>query len=80
MRKKKTAIKNHILIPEHIKLSESEKKELLEKYHISVNELPKINSNDPAILDMKTKAGDIIKIIRKSSTAGESAYYRAVIN
>lgn len=80
MRKKKTAIKNHILIPEHIKLSEPEKKELLEKYHISLNELPKINSNDPAILDMNTKAGDVIKIIRKSSTAGESAYYRAVIN
>ncbi len=70
----------HILIPEHIKLSEKEKKELLERYHITTNELPKIMRSDPAIAHLKVKPGDVIKIIRKSPTAGKSIYYRVVSN
>ncbi|MEM2121457.1 MAG: DNA-directed RNA polymerase subunit H [Candidatus Woesearchaeota archaeon] len=70
----------HVLVPEHIKLSEAEKKELLEKYKISLNELPRILKNDPAIAHLNVKEGDVIKIIRKSESAGESIYYRVVVN
>ena len=73
-------IKKHVLVPKHTKVSEKEKKELLQKYQISVFDLPLIKKNDPAIKDIEVKAGDIVKIIRNSPTAGESIFYRAVIN
>jgi DNA-directed RNA polymerase subunit H (RpoH/RPB5) len=69
----------HVLVPEHIKLSESEKKELLDRYKISLNELPRILKNDPAIAHLNVKEGDVIKIIRKSDSAGKSIYYRVVV-
>ncbi len=71
-------IKKHVLVPKHIKLSEKEKQEVLEKYHISVKELPQIKKKDPAIVDLDAKHDDVIKIIRKSQTASESVFYRGV--
>lgn len=79
MRKKKPVIKKHVLIPKHIKLSEKEKKELFERYNISLEELPKIKKDDQAIARLNVKVGDVIKIIRQSPTAGEAAFYRGVI-
>jgi len=79
-KKKRIKIEKHILIPQHKKLSEKEKKELLEKYKISVRELPKIRIDDPAIQSLNPKIDDVIKIIRKSQTAGESIFYRRVIS
>ncbi|MCK4522261.1 MAG: DNA-directed RNA polymerase subunit H [Nanoarchaeota archaeon] len=72
-------VKNHILVPKHIKLSEKEKQELLQKYDISPRELPRILKKDPAIKDMDIKRGDVIKIIRKSQTSGEAIFYRCVV-
>ena len=77
---KKFDITKHGLVPKHIKLSDKDKKQLLEKYNITLNELPKILANDPAIKDLGLKTGDIVKIERKSKTAGEYDYYRGVIN
>ena len=79
-RRKKIIIKKHVLIPKHIKLSESDKKALFEKYHISHKELPKIKKDDPALHALNVKAGDVIRIIRKSETAEESIFYRGVVN
>lgn len=73
-------VESHGLVPKHIKLSEAEKKKLLEKYIITVKELPKILRNDPIILEVDAKAGDVIKIVRRSPVAGETFYYRAVVN
>jgi len=73
-------IKNHVLVPEHSKLTKKEIQELLEKYNLSLNELPKIGLTDPAITSLNVKQGDVIKITRDSSTAGKSIYYRVVIN
>ena len=70
----------HILVPEYKKLSEEEVKKLMEELQIdSLDYLPKIFTTDPAIQHLKPKPGDVIKIIRKSPTAGESIYYRVVI-
>jgi DNA-directed RNA polymerase subunit H len=41
--------------------------------------LPRILETDPAIKEMSPKPGDVVKIVRKSETAGESVYYRVVI-
>ncbi len=79
-KKKKLNVKNHVLIPKHEKLSEKEKKALLEKYNVSLTELPKIIKEDPAIEKLNVKEGDIIKITRKSETAGKAIFYRGVIS
>ena len=79
MAKTEIDITKHILIPKHTKLSDKERQELFEKYGISMRELPKIVKDDPAIASLDLKHGDVIRIIRKSPTAGESIFYRAVI-
>ena len=68
----------HVLVPKHAKLSEKEKEELFKKYNISLKEIPKILKSDPAIATLDVKIGEVIKIIRKSQTAGESVFYRGV--
>lgn len=73
-------IKKHMFVPEHIKLSPNEKKDLLDAYGVSFKHLPKILTTDPAIAHLSVKPGDVIKIIRKSSTSGESVFYRGVDN
>ena len=77
---KRIPIAKHGLIPKHEKLSDKEKHQLLEKYQISLRELPKMLVDDPGIQKVNAKPGDIIKIIRKSQTAGESFFYRCVTN
>lgn len=73
-------INKHYLVPKHVKISESEKKQLLEKYNINPKSLPKILKEDPGIIALHLKSGEIVKIVRKSKTAGETVYYRVVIN
>ncbi len=68
----------HALIPKHKKLSEKDKKELLDKYKITVNELPSIKKSDPALTGMDAEPGDVIKIERESPTAGSTVFYRGV--
>ncbi len=78
--KKKIFIKEHVLVPKHVKCSAKEKEELLKKYNITINELPKIKKSDQAISQLDAKPGDVIKIIRKSPTADEALFYRCVVN
>lgn len=73
-------VKSHILVPKHSKLSEKDKKELFEKYMITVNDLPGIDITDPAIMDLDVKEGDVIRIDRRSPTAGTTVFYRGVIS
>jgi DNA-directed RNA polymerase subunit H len=56
-----------------------EAEEVLEKYHCKATDLPLIFANDPAIVGLGVKPGDMIKITRKSATAGESFYYRYTV-
>jgi len=60
-------------------LNEEEAEELLNKYDIEREMLPKIKESDPAAKEIGAKPGDIIKIIRESYTAGETEFYRIVI-
>lgn len=73
-------IKEHNLVPEHSLLNSSEKDSLLQEYHVVQKDLPKILAEDPAIAHLGAKAGDVIKIVRKSQSAGDSVYFRGVIN
>jgi DNA-directed RNA polymerase subunit H len=76
----KLKIEEHSLVPKHEKINDKEKKELLEKYQITVKELPKIMKKDPVVKELGAKPGDVIKIIRKSETAGQAIFYRCVVN
>lgn len=66
------------MVPKHIILSEEEKNEVLKRYKISLRQLPRILMTDPAIAEKNPKVGDVVKIVRKSPTAGETLYYRVV--
>lgn len=79
MLEKEYDILKHELVPEHVILGENEKKELMEKLKITSVNLPKILTNDPVVKSIGAKEGDVLKIIRKSATAGTSTYYRVVV-
>ncbi|MEW6043308.1 MAG: DNA-directed RNA polymerase subunit H [Thermoproteota archaeon] len=77
--------KSHILVPDHIYvpkheiMTKKEAEEVLKRFNCKPTEMPLIFSNDPAIIGLGVKPGDMIKITRKSPTAGESIYYRYVV-
>ena len=79
--KKATPIKisNHIYQPRHEIIPKSEAEEVMRKYNAKPGQLPYIMSSDKAIEDLDVRPGDVIKITRKSPTAGESVYYRYVV-
>lgn len=69
----------HYLIPKHEVMKKEEVEALLKKYNVTKDKLPKIYESDPAIAELNAKPGDVIKITRKSPTAGTAFYYRVVI-
>ena len=67
------------MVPLHEVMSKQEQEELLKKLNVTREQLPKILDSDAVLNDLKCKTGDILRIKRKSVTAGESLYYRVVI-
>ncbi len=67
----------HILQPKHSKLKADELKAVLDKYRISISQLPKIKASDPVVPE-GCERGDIIKIEREVD-GKTRAYYRVVI-
>ena len=78
-RKVITLTPDHIDVPKHEIMTIKEAEGVLEKYHCKATDLPLIFVTDPAIVGIGVKPGDMIKVIRKSATAGESFYYRYVV-
>lgn len=66
----------HILQPKHTKLKQNEVKDLLEKYNISVSQLPKVKSTDPSIPEGLVR-GEVLKIERKDGDK-INVYFRVV--
>jgi len=71
---------DHKLVPKHEILDEKEKNEVLARYKIHPYQIPQIKSNDPAVKVIGARPGDMLKIIRKSATAGEHIAYRYVVD
>ncbi|HTH22607.1 MAG: DNA-directed RNA polymerase subunit H [Nitrososphaerales archaeon] len=77
--KKVVKVTNHIYQPKHEILSKEEAEQVLKKFNVRTNQLPYIMSNDKGLEDLDVRPGDILRITRKSPTAGESVYYRYVV-
>ena len=71
---------NHELVPIHELLSDEEVATLYKSYNILPEQLPKILASDPAAKAVGGKNGNVVRIRRKSKTAGEAIAYRYVID
>ncbi len=66
---------NHFLVPEHRILSKKEVREVLKKYNCKLHQLPKIYEDDPGVVAIDARIGDVIEIER----APDVKFYRLVI-
>lgn len=69
----------HEFVPRHEILTEEEIEEVLEQYDISLEQLPRILNTDPGALSVRARPGEVLKITRKSETAGEAVAYRLCV-
>jgi DNA-directed RNA polymerase subunit H len=77
--KKIIKITNHVYQPKHEILTREEAERILRKYNTKPRQLPYIMITDKGLQDLDVRPGDVVKITRKSPTAGESVYYRYVV-
>jgi len=69
----------HKPVPKHEILTTEEGKQILADYRVQPYQLPQIKASDPAVKAIGAKPGDILRIIRRSPTAGEHIAYRYVV-
>lgn len=70
---------NHVNVPLHVIVPEEDVKELLKRYNIVREQLPKIRNNDPACKVINAAPGNVVRVTRRSPTAGVATAYRLVI-
>ena len=69
----------HYLVPKHEILSPEDKAEVLKKYRVERYQFPLMKTSDPIAKVIGAKFGDLIRVVRKSPTAGEYISYRYVV-
>jgi len=75
----KISLLEHDMIPKHEILSAEELEDVLNKYNITVDQLPKIKVTDPVCELIGAKLSQVLKITRNSPTAEKAVYYRLVV-
>jgi DNA-directed RNA polymerase subunit H len=76
----KKDILKHELVPDHVVLTKAQIKKVLKELDITPEQLPKIKIDDPVVKAIGAKPDDILKITRKSQTAGKFITYRLVLD
>jgi DNA-directed RNA polymerase subunit H len=72
-------VMKHDLVPRHEVLSDDEARAILDKYGATPDQFPKIFASDAVARAIRAKPGQIVRIRRKSPTAGEAIAYRYVV-
>lgn len=69
----------HNLVPKHVKMTQEEISEMMEKYMIKKPQMPFILHTDVIAKWLGLKHGDVVKIERLNENSGISYYYRVCI-
>jgi DNA-directed RNA polymerase I, II, and III subunit RPABC1 len=69
----------HYLVPKHVKMTQEEISEMMEKYMIKKPQMPFILHTDVIAKWLGLKHGDVVKIERLNENSGISYYYRVCI-
>lgn len=69
-------ITRHKLMPKHTLLTAQEKEQFLVQSGVKETQLPRILPTDPMAKYLGARRGDVIRIVRRSETAGKSIMYR----
>ncbi|ABM81393.1 DNA-directed RNA polymerase subunit H [Hyperthermus butylicus] len=77
--KKKFNILEHELVPKHEVVPPEEAARIIRELGVRPEQLPWLRATDPVARAIGAKPGDIVRIYRKSPTAGEVVVYRYVV-
>ena len=66
----------HSLVPKHTILSSTEKARVLAELRVTEAQIPLIQASDPIMRWYDAKPGDLIRVMRTSSSTGKHLYYR----
>ncbi|HXW37509.1 MAG TPA: DNA-directed RNA polymerase subunit H [Nitrososphaerales archaeon] len=72
-------VSTHFLIPKHELLTHEEAEKIVTQYNSTPGLFPFLVATDPVAKEIGAKPGDFVKITRRSETAGESVYFRYVV-
>lgn len=72
-------VSDHVYVPKHEIVQEEDIGKILKEYNAKLEQFPYISLSDPAVKEIGGRPGDLIRISRKSPTAGEMPYYRFVV-
>ncbi len=72
-------ISQNFLVPKHEIVPKEAAESIFKQHNATPESFPYILSVDPVVKELGAKVGDLLKITRKSQTAGESIYYRVVV-
>ena len=77
--KKKFSVFDHVLVPKHEVVPKEEAERIIKMYGGNKYLFPLISHEDPAVVELGAKPGDLIRIIRESPTGQKTVFYRVVI-
>jgi DNA-directed RNA polymerase subunit H len=75
----KFKVTDHELVPKHEIVPVEEAIKILKELGVRPEQLPYLKASDPVAREIGAKPGDLVRIIRKSPTAGRVVVYRYVM-